>query len=148
MNCCSEFYSLCRQMSTRHARGIYSRNNYPCNLFHSYQSTSLSCRRASCTDTPSIPPLIHSTQGRVTMSYLVHIQNEYQQLKALNLSLNIKRGHPADANFDLCLDLLDSVGRNRIVTDIGVDIRNYPNGCRSSGYSLRSDARPPCHSCR
>ncbi len=62
------------------------------------------------------------------MSDLAHLQNEYQQFKALNLSLNIERGQPADANFDLCLDLLESVDRTRIVTDSGVDIRNYPGG--------------------
>ena len=62
------------------------------------------------------------------MGHLAQLQHDYQQFKALNLSLNMERGQPADANFDLCLDLLESVDRTQVVTDSGVDIRNYPGG--------------------
>jgi DNA-binding transcriptional MocR family regulator len=62
------------------------------------------------------------------MSDLAQLQQTYQQFKALNLSLNIERGQPSNENFDLCLDLLESVDRDLIVTDNGVDIRNYPGG--------------------
>lgn len=45
-------------------------------------------------------------------------------------SLNMERGQPADENFDLSAPLLSSVGPDDVVTDSGVDIRNYPGGIR------------------
>ncbi len=53
---------------------------------------------------------------------------QYQEYKARNLSLNMERGQPADANFDLSLPILGSVDQSNYTTDDGVDIRNYPGG--------------------
>jgi len=53
---------------------------------------------------------------------------QHQQFKAQNLSLNMERGQPADANFDLSLPILSAVDASNYTTDNGVDIRNYPGG--------------------
>ncbi|MBX2824395.1 MAG: aminopeptidase [Gammaproteobacteria bacterium] len=62
------------------------------------------------------------------MSNLIELQQQFAQLKALKLDLNMERGQPASENFDLCTALLTAVDENSIVTDAGVDIRNYPGG--------------------
>ena len=53
---------------------------------------------------------------------------QHREYKARNLSLNMVRGQPADANFDLSLPILSAVNENNYTTDSGVDIRNYPGG--------------------
>ena len=53
---------------------------------------------------------------------------QHQNYKAQNLSLNMERGQPADANFDLSLPILSAVNEQNYTTDNGVDIRNYPGG--------------------
>ena len=62
------------------------------------------------------------------MSSLKELQQQYAQLQTLNLDLNMERGQPASENFDLCTPLLTAVDKDTIVTDAGVDIRNYPGG--------------------
>lgn len=56
------------------------------------------------------------------------VRAEYEAFRQMNLSLNMERGQPADENFDLSLPMLDIVGPGDVVTDSGVDIRNYPGG--------------------
>ncbi len=62
------------------------------------------------------------------MTTLESLQQEYAGFQQQSLSLNMERGQPADANFDLSLPLLSAVDETRYVTDAGVDIRNYPGG--------------------
>lgn len=52
----------------------------------------------------------------------------YDEYKARGLKLNMQRGQPSDADFDLSADLLLAVGPDDIRTSSGVDIRNYPGG--------------------
>lgn len=52
----------------------------------------------------------------------------YDEYKARGLKLNMQRGQPSDADFDLSADLLLAVGPDDVVTTGGVDIRNYPGG--------------------
>lgn len=56
------------------------------------------------------------------------VRAEYEAFRQMNLSLNMERGQPANENFDLSLPMLDIVGSGDVVTDSGVDIRNYPGG--------------------
>lgn len=56
------------------------------------------------------------------------LQKQYQEFKSRNLSLNMERGQPADANFDLSLPILGAVDETNYTTDSGIDIRNYPGG--------------------
>ncbi len=53
---------------------------------------------------------------------------QHQAFKAQNLNLNMERGQPADANFDLSLPILSAVHEGNYITDNGIDIRNYPGG--------------------
>lgn len=53
---------------------------------------------------------------------------QYQEYKSRKLALNMERGQPADANFDLSLPILSAVNDSNYTTDNGVDIRNYPGG--------------------
>ena len=53
---------------------------------------------------------------------------QHQEYKTRNLSLNMERGQPSDANFDLSLPILSAVNDTNYTTDNGVDIRNYPGG--------------------
>ncbi|MGL4611837.1 MAG: aminotransferase class I/II-fold pyridoxal phosphate-dependent enzyme [Trueperaceae bacterium] len=56
------------------------------------------------------------------------IQNRYNYYKSLNLELNMQRGQPSDADFDLSNDLLTSVGPDDVITSSNLDVRNYPGG--------------------
>jgi DNA-binding transcriptional MocR family regulator len=49
----------------------------------------------------------------------------YEDFKARGLKLNMQRGQPSDADFDLSADLLTAVGPDDVVTPSGVDVRNY-----------------------
>ena len=62
------------------------------------------------------------------MSDLSALQAQYEHFKQLGLQLNMERGQPADANFDLSLPILSSVDESNYLTDKQVDIRNYPGG--------------------
>ncbi len=56
------------------------------------------------------------------------LKQQFESYKARNLKLNMERGQPADANFDLSLPILSAVDEKNYITDNGVDIRNYPGG--------------------
>lgn len=63
-------------------------------------------------------------------SPLAEIQAKYDEYKSRGLSLNIQRGQPSDADFDLSLPLIDILDREDFLTPSGIDIRNYPGGIR------------------
>jgi len=56
------------------------------------------------------------------------LRSSYEAFRQMNLSLNMERGQPADDNFDLSLPLLDIVGPSDVLTESGIDVRNYPGG--------------------
>lgn len=62
------------------------------------------------------------------MQTLKQLEERHQALVAEGLALNMERGQPSDANFDLVSPMLDIVAGDDIVTDNDVDIRNYPGG--------------------
>lgn len=62
------------------------------------------------------------------MSNLAALQQQYDDFKRRGLQLNMERGQPADANFDLSLPIFSTVDESNYVTESGVDIRNYPGG--------------------
>lgn len=51
----------------------------------------------------------------------------YEAFKARGLNLNMQRGQPADADFDLSNGLLTVLGAEDVRMD-GLDLRNYPGG--------------------
>jgi DNA-binding transcriptional MocR family regulator len=57
-----------------------------------------------------------------------HAGEAYKAYKARGLKLNMQRGQPSDADFDLAAELLLSVGPEDVRTPSGVDVRNYPGG--------------------
>ena len=62
------------------------------------------------------------------MTDLDDLRRRHDDFRAMGLSLNIERGQPADANFDLSNPMLGAVGADDVVTDAGTDVRNYPGG--------------------
>ncbi len=62
------------------------------------------------------------------MQALNPIKAEYENYQAQGLNLNMKRGQPSDADFDLSLAMLDILNREDFITESGIDIRNYPGG--------------------
>lgn len=62
------------------------------------------------------------------MSDLESLRVKYEAFKSLGAVLNMERGQPADANFDLSLPILSAVDETNYMTENGVDIRNYPGG--------------------
>ena len=56
------------------------------------------------------------------------IQERYEAYKTQGLNLNMKRGQPADTNFDLSNHMLAIVDGEDTTTPSGIDIRNYPGG--------------------
>ena len=62
------------------------------------------------------------------MTTYSELEKQFQGFKARKLKLNMERGQPADANFDLSLPILSAVDEKNYITDNGVDIRNYPGG--------------------
>ena len=70
----------------------------------------------------------HNRTREYKMTDYDALQKQYQAYKARNLSLNMERGQPADANFDLSLPILSAVDETNYITDSGIDIRNYPGG--------------------
>lgn len=55
-------------------------------------------------------------------------RERYQAYQARHLKLNMQRGQPSDADFDLSNGLLTAVGPEDVRTPGGLDIRNYPGG--------------------
>lgn len=58
---------------------------------------------------------------------LAAAQAAYDELAALGLKLNLQRGQPSDADFDLSDGLLTAVVPGATTMD-GIDLRNYPGG--------------------
>ena len=56
------------------------------------------------------------------------LKKQHKYFVDQKLNLNMERGQPADANFDLSLPILSAVNEENYITDNGVDIRNYPGG--------------------
>lgn len=54
-------------------------------------------------------------------------QAAYDELRARGLQLNLERGQPSDADFDLSNDLVTAVSPDSLAQD-GIDLRNYPGG--------------------
>ncbi len=61
------------------------------------------------------------------MSELAAAQAAYAGFASAGLKLNMQRGQPSDADFDLSNDLLGAVGPGETSLD-GIDLRNYPGG--------------------
>jgi DNA-binding transcriptional MocR family regulator len=59
---------------------------------------------------------------------LSDLQAKYNSYKAMNLKLNMQRGQPSDADFDLSNEMLTIVGPSDVMTASKIDIRNYPGG--------------------
>ena len=64
------------------------------------------------------------------MTDLQTLQQTYQQYQQMNLNLNMQRGQPSDADFDLSNDLLGILNNTNTHTTSGTDLRNYPGGIR------------------
>jgi DNA-binding transcriptional MocR family regulator len=62
------------------------------------------------------------------MSDLKTLQEQYEKYKSMGLALNMQRGQPSDADFDLSNKMLTIVDETDLVTPSGVAIRNYPGG--------------------
>ncbi len=58
---------------------------------------------------------------------LAHAQTAYAEFQAMGLKLNMQRGQPSDADFDLSNPMVTSVGPDELTMD-GIDLRNYPGG--------------------
>lgn len=54
-------------------------------------------------------------------------QAAYDAIRARGLKLNMQRGQPSDADFDLSNGLLSTLGETDLSMD-GIDLRNYPGG--------------------
>lgn len=55
-------------------------------------------------------------------------KDQYDAFKAKGLKLNMQRGQPSDADFDLSNGLLSVLGEGDYKTADGTDVRNYPGG--------------------
>lgn len=64
------------------------------------------------------------------MDTLATLQKQYDIYKKMGLSLNMQRGQPSDADFDLSDGMLNSVTTANLVTESGVALRNYPGGVK------------------
>ncbi|MCA9996241.1 MAG: aminotransferase class I/II-fold pyridoxal phosphate-dependent enzyme [Anaerolineales bacterium] len=63
------------------------------------------------------------------METLESLQAQYEAVKALGLKLNMQRGQPSDADFDLSNGLLTAVTDDTpLTTPSGIALRNYPGG--------------------
>jgi DNA-binding transcriptional MocR family regulator len=51
----------------------------------------------------------------------------YAEYQALGLALNMQRGQPSDADFDLSNPMVTAIGPDELTMD-GIDLRNYPGG--------------------
>ena len=59
---------------------------------------------------------------------LQEIQTKYETYKNMGLQLNMQRGQPSDANFDLSNPMLTIVNEDTLETPSSIAIRNYPGG--------------------
>ena len=62
------------------------------------------------------------------MNTLQQLQEQYKVVQGMNLNLNMQRGQPSDADFDLANPMLTIVDENDLVTPSGIALRNYPGG--------------------
>lgn len=62
------------------------------------------------------------------MNTLQDLQEQYKVVQGMNLNLNMQRGQPSDADFDLANPMLTIVDENDLVTPSGIALRNYPGG--------------------
>ena len=62
------------------------------------------------------------------MNTLHELQEQYKVVQGMNLNLNMQRGQPSDADFDLANPMLTIVDENDVVTPSGIALRNYPGG--------------------
>ncbi|MEM7112869.1 MAG: aminotransferase class I/II-fold pyridoxal phosphate-dependent enzyme [Chloroflexota bacterium] len=62
------------------------------------------------------------------METVASLQEQFDKVKALKLSLNMQRGQPGDANFDLSNGMLTAVTADDLTTPSGIALRNYPGG--------------------
>ncbi|MCP4357253.1 MAG: aminotransferase class I/II-fold pyridoxal phosphate-dependent enzyme [Chloroflexi bacterium] len=62
------------------------------------------------------------------MTELETIQAHYESYKSMGLTLNMQRGQPSDADFDLANKMLTIVNEDTLITPSGLEIRNYPGG--------------------
>lgn len=62
------------------------------------------------------------------MSNLETVRQQYADIQAQGLNLNMKRGQPSSDDFDLSLSMLTVVGVEDIITESGLDVRNYGGG--------------------
>jgi DNA-binding transcriptional MocR family regulator len=56
------------------------------------------------------------------------LQAKYAHYKTMNLTLNMQRGQPSNADFDLSNAMLTIVTPEDVMTASKIDIRNYPGG--------------------
>ncbi|MBM4269428.1 MAG: aminotransferase class I/II-fold pyridoxal phosphate-dependent enzyme [Deltaproteobacteria bacterium] len=59
---------------------------------------------------------------------LEELRARHAELKGRQTALNMERGQPSDANFDLSNPMLTCVGAEDVVSPSGVALRNYPGG--------------------
>ncbi|MAT98613.1 MAG: aminopeptidase [Anaerolineaceae bacterium] len=62
------------------------------------------------------------------MNTLQQLQEQYKVVQEMNLNLNMQRGQPSDADFDLANPMLTIVDENDLITPSGIALRNYPGG--------------------
>ena len=58
----------------------------------------------------------------------ISLLQKYEEYKAEKLKLNLERGQPSDANFDLSNPMLTIITEKDIISKSGFDLRNYPGG--------------------
>lgn len=63
----------------------------------------------------------------MTPQTLADAQAAYAELKARGLKLNLQRGQPSDADFDLSNRMINALSVEDLKFD-GIDLRNYPGG--------------------
>lgn len=81
------------------------------------------------------------------VSDLQSFQEQYEAYQSLGLKLNMQRGQPSDADFDLSNEMLTIISEDTLVTPGGIDIRNYPGGVAGlpearALFATVLDARP------
>ncbi|MFV0526307.1 MAG: aminotransferase class I/II-fold pyridoxal phosphate-dependent enzyme [Acidimicrobiales bacterium] len=68
-----------------------------------------------------------TSASNLTSPGLDEARAAYEALRSQGLALNMQRGQPSDADFDLSNGLLTAVGPADTTVD-GLDVRNYPGG--------------------
>ncbi|WP_420596019.1 aminotransferase class I/II-fold pyridoxal phosphate-dependent enzyme [Deinococcus sp.] len=71
--------------------------------------------------------MTQTPDAKLPDAQLASARAAYDALKARNLKLNMQRGQPSDADFDLSNPMLDILGENDFMAG-NTDIRNYPGG--------------------